>query len=797
MRQTTSCLTKTTIATSNRHHLHNHTEYFRGVSLIPRSPKLLSSCILLLTAWMFAVSVHAQTDTLRTVIPGRTQAISRELQAIAWQGCSGITPRQLLGVIQSRESELSLTRRLALYYYDNLLVNKATPQQIMRTLSGVQRDLRDELRYFNPHLADDDSAAITRFYDVNGYHQAAVHWHFGFDSKEQKNTLTFVVNEGPRAVLDSILILGLENLPEDVAAAVNRSRLVKQGDPYSEAAIEADLRQIVRILQNTGYYRAGYERPVVVMSADKLHDSMVVSFVTGPRKRVANIVFEENASGFPTVNQSTRARQLEFGVGEWFSRDKIEQSRANLINLSVFETVLIDTLATEVVDSNMKSITDSALVIRVFTKNNKPHDVGANLLLYQTAVDNYLNFGVGATALHRNAFGGAQTASVTAQYVLQDIGRIVQGQPLQSEALFSAALGWPSLFRIWDWRGGLHSNAYYSLRLLVNPFRLEAFGVGVRLPVNLPQARFVNGFDITTSVERQVPRNFDKAIGGALKDSQTKEDTAYVLSTYNQFLVLDKFLSSPGRFFTGVYAGLSVRGEHRDNPIDPRIGYFFSLSSEVGFGAGTFLRSQLYYTQILPSSKNLTFATKIKVGHIQLLDFSRGSTGADTNTYVPLDRQFFAGGAASIRSYASRLLHDPRSGELGSLEASQNQILSNVVGSASLLELGFEARFRLPRPSGLDDFWADNVEKSGFTIFADIGNAFNRMTKDLYGSMTIGDLIKGSVIAAGVGYRYETPVGPFRVDYATSIYDPLRSSGQWITSRMHPFSTSNWLLSRS
>lgn len=752
--------------------------------------------MLLLIAWSSSYSLIAQTDTLRTVFQGFAQPKDiHELQAITWQGCNGILPRQLLGVIQSRESELSLTRQLARYYYENLATNSSTPPQIMRTLSGVQRDLRDELRYFNPHIADDDSAAIVRFYDLQGYHQASVHWHFGLDRTTQKNTLTFVVNEGPRATLDSLLFVGLETLPPEVTSALNSVRRIKPGDPFSESAIEVDLRQMVATLQNMGYYRAGYERPVVVVSADKLHDRVAVRFVVGARKRIGSIVFEENTSGYPSVNKRTRERQLEFIVGEWYSKDKLDQTRANLMSLSVFETVVIDTVATEVVDSNMKPITDSALVIRVFTKNNKPHDVGANLLLYQTAVDNYLNFGVGATALHRNAFGGAQTASVTAQYVLQDISRIFQGQPLLSEALFSAVLGWPSMFKLWDWRGGLQSNAYYSLRLLVSPFRLEAFGIGLRAPVNLPPPRLVNGFDVTMSVERQVPRNFDKALDSALSDAQTKEDKAFVYSTYNQFLVLDKFLSTPGRFFTGVYTGLNIRGEHRDNPIDPRKGYSFNLSGELGFGAGTFVRSQLFYTQIFPSSNNLTFASKVKVGHIQLLNFTRGSSGSDTNTYVPLDRQFFAGGSGSIRSYASRLLHDPRSGELQSLDASENQILSNVIGSASLFELGFEARFRLPRPSGLDDFWANNVEKSGFTIFADIGNAFNRMTKDLYGSMTIGDLITGSVIAAGVGYRYETPVGPFRVDYATSVYDPLRSTGQWITSRIHPFSTSNWLLS--
>ncbi len=766
------------------------------MSQAPRSLSqvLLYSVLLILSVYPICLSAQINEQLAPTSVPGPARN-SLELEAITWSGCSGIQPQQLLGVIQSRESELSLTRQLALYYYENLKRNPATPPQMMRTLTGVQHDLREELRYFNPHVAEDDSAAIVRFYDVNGYHQATVTWNFGYVRSTDKNTLSFTVQEGPRAIIDSILIVGLDSLPVDVQQAIQSVRTVKSNSPFSEADLEADFRSMVKTLQYNGYYLAGYERPTVIMSADKLHDSVAVIFRTGPRKRIGTIVFEENTAGYGTITESMKQRQLEFSVGEWYNADLIEKSRTNLINLSVFETVIIDTVASEVLDSTFNPITDSNLAIRVFTKCSKPYDVGANLLLYQTAIDNYLNFGVGLTALHRNAFGGAQTASVTAQYVLQDISRVFQNQPLLSEALLSGVLGWPSIFRLWDWRAGLQLNTYYSLRLLVSPFRLESFGVGGRLPVNLPATRVVNGFDVTASVERQLPRNFEQALDSALADAPTKEDSSYVLSTYNQFLVLDNYLNGAKRFFTGIYAGLNIRGEHRDNPVDPRKGNFFNLSAEVGFGAGRFVRSQFFYTQLIPSSEHLTFATKVKIGHIQLLDFTRGSNGADTNTYVPLDRQFFAGGAASIRSYPSRLLHDPRSGVITSLNPSQSEILANVVGSASLLELSFESRYRFPKPTGMDEFWASIIARSGITVFADYGNAFNRMTKDLYGAMRFSDLIEGSVLAAGVGYRFETPVGPFRVDFATSVYDPLRSEGQWITNRKLPFSTSNWYLS--
>ena len=344
-------------------------------------------------------------------------------------------------------------------------------------------------------------------------------------------------------------------------------------------------------------------------------------------------------------------------------------------------------------------------------------------------------------------------------------------------------------------RIGLETNIFYSLRLLIDPFRLESFGVGARLPVNLHSYTYFNGFDFNLSLERQIPLNFIGALDSALSQATLSEDSAYVLSTFNQFLVLDDYLHTSNAFFTGIFAGVNLRGEHRDNPVNPTRGTFASISTEIGWGAGKFVRLQFFNTLVTPINPTLVLASKIKVGHIQLLDFKRGSP-TDTNTYVPLERQFFSGGAASIRSYPSRLLHDPHSGYIPTDDPNDQQILSNVVGSGSLLELGFEARFGFTRPRGLDDLWASFIERSGVTFFTDIGNTFNRLTVDLYGSMRLEDLWKGSVVAAGVGYRFSTPVGPFRIDYATSIYDPLRSSGQVIwNGREDVMGFSNWQLS--
>lgn len=716
-----------------------------------------------------------------------------ELQAVDFVGCVETTPKQMIGVITSLPSDLSITRKLTLYYEEFFRMNPATPSVILERLAKIRKDLEAELRYYDPVTAKADSLAILTYLDQNGFHHATVNTSFMHDASTRSNTLTFTINEGAQAHVDTIIFTGLDSIDSSTRALALQAQTVKIGDPFVESNIERSIRSMITVLQNNGYYQALYQPPIVGISADGMHDTLVAIIRPGRRVRIDAIVLEEFRGGYPIVNESTRRRQLDIEPGQWYNRQMIEQSRVNLMSLGTFELVLVDTIADDSL-TGKSCRSDSTVSIRFNTRNSKPYDVGMSLLFYQTAVDNYLNIGVGATAQYRNIFGGAQVASATLQYVLEDVSRIAQGQELQTEVLASVVFAWPNIGRIFEKRFGLQSSTYYSIRQLVNPFRLESMGLNLRAPISLHTHTFFNGIDLTLGIERQVPLNFNGALENALKEARTPEEVAYVLSTFNQFLVLDKYLNTTGNVFTGISAGVTLRGDHRNNPINPTRGTYSSLSIEYGWGAGNYIRSQAFLSAVFPISSQLVGATKLKVGHIALLQFTRGVSTQD-NTYVPLERQFFAGGPASIRSFPSRMLHDPHSGQISEPNANQQYILANVVGSGSLVELGFELRYTFARPRGGNDIWASTIERSGFTFFTDVGNSFNRFTTDLYGSMRFEDLYKGSVIAAGIGYRFDTPVGPFRIDYATSIYDPTRLTDQWIVGRRHVMSSSNWQLS--
>lgn len=713
-----------------------------------------------------------------------------ELRAVEIVGCQQTVPEDLRTIISSRQSDYSTGRKLTMFFEQAMRKNPAAPPVVLRRLTSIRKSYDEERIFFELAVARDDSATLLNYLVQNGYHNASVRFGYGFDPSTKLFTLRFVINEGRRATIDTLVVRGLDSVEAGVRTEALQSIAIRRGSPFSEAFVEENARTLLRVLQNNGYYKARYERPLVGISRDGEHDTVVVEVKPGRRVKIESVEFVEYAAGYPEVNLSTRQRQLDFAAGQWYSKELIEQSRANLMGLGTFEIVLIDTVGHD----STYSGSDSSVRMRVFTRNSKPYDVGASLGPYQTAIDNFLNFGIGATAQYRNTFGGAQIASISLQYTLQDISRFAQGQQLEREFNSSLVLAWPNLGRLFSQRVGLSTSTFYSNRQLITPFRLEAFGVSARAPIAFYSHTFFNAIDLNVGIDRQIPINFDFAINSAYGEAATAEDTALVRSTYNQFLVLTNYLKQSNSFFTGLTAGFTLRGDHRDNQLNPSRGTLSSISMEWGWGAGKYIRGQAFFSSAVPVGNRLIAAGKVKLGHIELLDFVRGDS-IRNNTYVPLDRQFFAGGPASIRSFASRRLHDPNSGVIRNVDADESVILSNVVGSGSLIELGFELRYTFPRPRGVDELWAGIIERSGITLFTDVGNAFNRFTTELYGSVTPQDLLYGSVVALGLGYRFETPVGPFRVDYATSVYDPLRGEGRWITDRTGVFMTSNWQLS--
>lgn len=111
-----------------------------------------------------------------------------------------------------------------------------------------------------------------------------------------------------------------------------------------------------------------------------------------------------------------------------------------------------------------------------------------------------------------------------------------------------------------------------------------------------------------------------------------------------------------------------------------------------------------------------------------------GSLAGASLEDIPSTRRFYAGGGGSVRGYAYRTL-----APLGPF--------NNLIGGRSLLEASVEARIKI-------------TDTIGVVPFFDAGSAFESEFPDFKESIKM---------AAGLGLRYYTPIGPIRLDVAAPL----------------------------
>jgi len=190
-----------------------------------------------------------------------------------------------------------------------------------------------------------------------------------------------------------------------------------------------------------------------------------------------------------------------------------------------------------------------------------------------------------------------------------------------------------------------------------------------------------------------------------------------------------QFAVSEGEFFL-TYPYVDFTYDARDSKLNPKYGYYFRLYSEVGISDDE--ESSLYYKTLLEGRfiytfENLTLAT---VGIVGTID-------EETRNSLPESKYFFAGGAFSNRAYGFR--------ELGVI---LSPTVDTIYGAATWANLSLEADYPI---------WGDIAG----AIFTDN----TMLTADPY------DFTGEIITSAGVGVRYMTPIGPFKLDVGMNVQD--------------------------
>lgn len=718
-----------------------------------------------------------------------------------------ISDNELLGIVASKPGNPSVSNRILHYFNKEFQRNSSVPDFVRSAvgrLAAATDSIENESRSFDRTTANFDAFRLQDYFLQIGYHDAVVRYNFHVSADAENNVLTFFIRPGRRYIVDALTYYGLDSVAADVRPKVFAVADSLKGQPFTESAIRFQLAKMVQVLRNNGYAKAAFPKiaepnpkprnekdsirwidqmPLVYGDTIRKADSISVFLAPGQRYRMGSIHFVDSLNGQPIVTDEVKRRQMEYNPREWYDQSAVDRSVANLIALGTFDRIAIDTLSLPSGGNTMNTT--------IFSQYRQAWDLTFAIGPSRSLLNSLLNLGGEINYLHRNVSNHADILNLYARGTMQDIvtwwDRFKEKpfpkswteawQSILYEYEVGAAYTRQDFFRLFDRKVNFTAQAALKQQNIADPFKMKGGDIHLTLALPLPTYTFVNRIVFDVSFNLASTSGYDAAKAAAVQNKDSVQK-ARILEQLALYEVLNN-RAKDGLKSVSTILSLSLNSEHRDNIFAPRSGYAVNSGIDWGIpGAGIadYLRVQASLLAFLPSGNLSSWAGKLRFGHIWWYDRE--------NSLVPFDRHFFAGGANSVRSYPPQLLRDPQSGgtqgETGSLE--------KYVGVASLLELSAEYRYSFPRYQNIGEFWGDQISRLGVTFFSDIGNGFNRLTKESYGKATWTDILLRFNYAWGVGagIRYMLPVGPFRLDFGFRLYDPTRTEieRRWLFKRV-------------
>ncbi len=722
-----------------------------------------------------------------------------EINRIVFKGNISYSSTDLMKVISNRPSDRSFVRDIFEMYYIEGKKNIITPKTIINILNNNIDRLEFELRYLEIQRVNIDIESIKNFYNRNGWHLTNVNFNFYGDKSTKENILEFEIEENQKFKISSYKYSGLETVDSLILQKIETAKFIKDGDNFSEINIITEVNKINDILLNNGYYYSYPKKPDVFLDTTNYTDVIIINFDVGNRYKVGQIIYKDYLNKQNPLAFRFKQKYIDFKEDEWVSQEKIFRTQRNLVNLNLFENVIIDTIVipenkiielsndsnksrSKVEDINNQNLPNDSLISFLITsKYSKQQDWGIAPFINKTAFDELVNLGLEGSVSHKNWWGAAQNFKFFSNVSIKDINRSINDW-LLSEVIYQVGFNYsqPLLWNLDNSKVGFSFTPSFARRSINNLINISSIVLPVRFPISLPSKTYFNQILIDFDFERQLP--LDNLVIDTL-NNQTAQLRQFVnLKAYTD-LAENKYS------LTSNIIGITFLGDRRNNPFSPTNGYYtnisfdgwnFILGHSIFEGLSKYYRFQLAHYQFFQSGELNAFAFKGRIGATYVFDFN--------NNYLPIEKQFFAGGANSVRGWESRRLRYTQLTATDLQSPEVYRVYQDFVGSKTIIEGSFEYRYKFSRPNYRNEFLADMIAKSGFTFFLDFGNSFGWYVEEDKTSVNYFDYITKLAVAAGVGFRFDTPVGPFRVDFALPIQGPIPNKPDFIFNRYNAIS---------
>jgi outer membrane protein assembly complex protein YaeT len=621
--------------------------------------------------------------------------------------------------------------------------------------------------------ADDAAWQVENAYLDEGY--ASVEVRYDYVRSEAGASVTYLITEGPRVLLERIDLLGDDELSEEDLMKFFEAGGNQAGEPFIASKIEEAARSVQNYYYGKGYIEAAVSNPLAEFSPDGLRAVVTVKIEEGPRHVVRSVSLAGDV--LPAVEEpfAKLAGKLEGSVYRTRERTLLSSRVNEIYQEAGYPDVKVEVevgRGEEAGDVTLEAIVASGVRVRITgvsiagnerTKDNfimKKITVGAGEWYdKRKVVESLTNLGrTGIFSTVEPSFKGEEGAEE------RDMVFRVEEAPSRGVGL---EVGWGSYEKA-------RARAAFQEKNLLGRGLLAKAEAGGSTKSRFAGIQVVDTAFLGTKFTASIPVDYTR-----------REEPTYTEKTFEGSLVATRKLS--GRVTTSFkYSFQSTETtnieaeepepnrqenynlgrvrfllgrDSRNSPFYPARGNKSSLALEIADpalgGEISFLIFTFSDSAFFSLGKRTVLALSLETGLIY---------PTEEGTAIPIAERFFNGGESTVRSFEESQI-GPRDLE------------GDVLGGLGYNVLNVELRHRVKGSFGLTLFFdAGNVApnlspvEQGLPPFENATEAFEAALDDFFSDFRTG---------LGVGFQYLLPVGPLRVDWA---WNPAPREGEedWV-----------------
>jgi outer membrane protein insertion porin family len=590
--------------------------------------------------------------------------------------------------------------------------NHTLSDQLLQSHLKVQKAHFFTHGQFSDQLSKKSADNLKRIYQAEGFSSVQVTPEVA--EKEGNIVVQFRVNEGPRDIVESLTLEGNETVSQEKLAP--HGLKVTVGQPYSTKKVDEDRNQIAAQYLRMGYLNANFRATARTVANDPHRLEVHYIIMEGPRVTTKSII----TLGARATKQSLIEQTVRLKADTPLREDELFAAESRLYTLGIFDWAQIDP------GRQITTQTTEDVLVKV-------HE----------AKENEIKYGFGFEVVNR---GGSLPSGTIA----------LPGIP---------PVGLPSTFRtsektFWGPRGTFQYTRR-NFRGLGETITLAALGARLiqRGSASYGDPYFI-GANWSSNVAISGERNsenpiFTSRVGDfgfqlqrLLNAAGTKTLSVrygYRQTALSNLLIPDLVPPEDRRVRLSTLAATYVN-DTRDNVLDAHKGIYQTaeldinpgvLGSSVSFARA---RGQVAYYKV--AGPGIVWANSLRLGVQQ----------AFAGSHVPVSELFFSGGGSTLRGFPLNSAGPQRTIPVCGNPADPSTCTQIQVpeGGRELFIVNSEIRIPLPLKKGL-----------GIVGFYDGGNVFQHV-----GFRDFGSNYTNTV---GLGLRYQTPVGPVRVDLGHNL----------------------------